>query len=379
MARPMDKSFDERFMARAIALAVRGAGRTSPNPVVGAVIVRAGRIVAEGFHEKAGEPHAEAAALAHLKEAGRSAKGADIYVTLEPCSHHGRTPPCADALIAAGVKRVFAGMRDPNPLVAGCGIKKLRAAGIDVASGILEDACRALNPAFIKHITTKTPYVTLKLAASLDGRIAVANGQSKWITGLAARRYGHRLRALFDAIMTSSETVAKDDPAFTVRHCRGKNPLRVLLDTRFKTPLDAQIFERHSKDRFLYPALVFTTPSASAAKIKKAQAIGVEVVCVRKAATGVDIKMVMTELGRRGVTSLLVECGGTLAAALLKAGAIDRVSLHLAPIIIGSDGVAAVGDLGLKTVAGALRLKGVRVRRAGEDTIIEGEIFSSND
>jgi len=370
-----DKGVNERFMARAVALALKGVGRTSPNPLVGAVIVKAGRIVAEGFHGKAGWPHAEVVALARLKEAGGSAKGADVYVTLEPCSHHGRTPPCVDGLIAAGVKRVFAGMIDPNPIVAGSGIKRLKAAGVECASGILEAECRALNPAFIKYITKKTPYVTLKLAASFDGRIAVASGQSKWITGAVARRYVHRLRSLSDAVMTSSETAAKDDPALTARDARGLNPLRVLLDTRFKTPLDARIFERHSKDRFPYPALVLTTSSASAVKIKKAQAMGVEVVVAPKSSTGVDIKAVMLELGRRSVTSLLVECGGALAAALLKAGMVDRLSLHIAPIIIGSDGVAAVGALGVKTVAGALRLKSVRVRRAGEDMIVEGEIL----
>ncbi|MBI5886927.1 MAG: bifunctional diaminohydroxyphosphoribosylaminopyrimidine deaminase/5-amino-6-(5-phosphoribosylamino)uracil reductase RibD [Deltaproteobacteria bacterium] len=366
-------------MRSAITLAARGAGRTSPNPVVGAVIVKSGRVVAEGFHRKAGGPHAEAAALANLKAAGGRAKGADVYVTLEPCSHHGRTPPCVDGLIEAGVRRVFVGMADPNPLVAGSGMKRLRAAGIEVVSGVLEDECRALNPAFIKYITTKTPYVTVKLAASLDGRIAVAGGQSRWITGEAARRYVHRLRALSDAVLTGRGTVAKDDPAFTVRDCRGLNPLRVLLDTAFRTPLGAAIFKSSPTDRFPYPAMVFTTLAASRAKITKAEALGIEVVVVRKGACGVDINAVMAELGRREVTSVLAEGGGAIAASLLKAGAIDRVSFHVAPIIIGSDGVAAVGGLGLKAVSGAPRLKRVSVKRLGSDTIIEGDVSSGDE
>jgi len=372
----VDKGAVERFMRRAMALAARGAGKTSPNPAVGAVFVRSGRVIAEGFHEKAGWPHAEASALASLNAAGGRAKGSDVYVTLEPCSHHGRTPPCADTLITAGVRRVFVGMADPNPLVAGSGIKRLRAAGIEVVCGVLEAECRALNPAFIKYITTKTPHVIVKLAASLDGRIAVASGQSRWITGEAARGYVHRLRALSDAVLTGGATVAKDDPAFTVRNARGANPLRVLLDTAFKTPLGAAIFKRSPKDRFSYPAMVFTTLAASRVKIRRAAALGIEVVVVRKAASGVDVKAVMAELGRRGVTSVLVEGGGNIAASLFKAGAVDRVSFHIAPMLIGSDGVAAVGELGLKAVSGAPRLKRVSVKRFGEDTIIEGDVSS---
>lgn len=374
--RSVDTEFRVRLMKRALALARKGAGRTSPNPVVGAVIVAAGRVIAEGWHKKAGGPHAEASAITRLHSTGLSARGADMYVTLEPCSHFGKTPPCVDTVISAGIKRVFIGMKDPNPLVSGRGIRRLRAAGIKCVSGILEDDCRALNPAFIKYITLKRPYVTLKLAASLDGRIAASTGDSRWITGPSARKYVHDMRARSDAILTGSATVAADDPELTARprKARGLNPLRVLLDSRFGASLDARIFKRHPNDRYPCPAIVFTTDAAPRAKIKKARAMGVEVVTVRKTRDGVDIKRVMLELGRREITSVLVEAGGRVAASLLKSGVVDKLSYHLAPIIIGSDGIPAIGAMNLKTAGKAMRIKKTVMKKLGEDFIIEGEV-----
>lgn len=354
---------DERFMRMAINLALRASGLTSPNPAVGAVIVKNGKVVARGYHKKAGGAHAEAEAIGN-----RDLLDATLYVTLEPCCHYGKTPPCTDAILRSGIKTVVVGTKDPNPAVAGKGIKILRRAGIEVITGVLEGECRALNVAYNKYIVKRVPYVTLKLAVSLDGRIATSTGDSRWITGIGARRLVHRMRSLSDAVMVGASTVVKDDPELTVRLVEGKSPVRVVVDSRFKAPLESRVFKKAGG------AIVFVTRDAPRKKIEKALESGIKVVAVPKSRQGVDLKRVVKELGRLQVTSLLVEGGGTLAASLLKSGLVDRVCLFMAPLIIGAEGTGAVAGLGIKKVSGALKLKEVAVKTVGHDILVEGRL-----
>jgi len=358
-------------MAEALRLARRGRGLTSPNPAVGAVVVKKGVIIGRGYHRRAGLAHAEIAALKDLKR--RKLRGAVLYVTLEPCCHEGRTPACTDAILASGIKKVVVGALDPNPLVSGKGIALLRSKGLEVTEGVLADKASALNEWFEKFITTGLPFVRLKLAVSLDGRIAASTGISKWITGAASRRYVHRLRSIADAVMVGSNTAVMDDPALTVRHVRGANPARVVIDSSFRTPLSAALFENPSAGVF-----IFTTRRANKEKVLKARAMGVKVYYVASEKSGgVDIKRVMKELARCGIANILIEGGGLLAASAIKAGLVDRVSYFMAPIFLGADSVPAIGVLNLKTPAGALRLRDMKVRRLGEDILVEGALPGS--
>lgn len=365
----------ERFMREALRLAERGLGLTSPNPAVGAVMVKHGRIIARGFHKKAGGPHAEAACLLSLGRKGRasylSAKGATMYVTLEPCCHYGRTPPCTEALIAAGIRTVVIGAHDPNPIVVGKGISRLKAAGMAVVAGVLEGECRALNAAYEKYITTGLPYVTLKLASSLDGRIAANGGDSKWITGEASRRHVHLMRSRTDAILIGSRTALKDDPELTTRLVKGLNPVRVVLDTSFQTPLSAKIFKRNALDRGR--PIVFTTSAASTAKIKKAGRLGIDVLIASRQGARVRLSAVLKALGLRGVTSLLVEGGSAVAASFLNDRKVDTIALFFAPTLLGAEAIPAVGDLGIKKAAHAIRLKDMKARMIGKDLLIEAK------
>ncbi|MEK6758181.1 MAG: bifunctional diaminohydroxyphosphoribosylaminopyrimidine deaminase/5-amino-6-(5-phosphoribosylamino)uracil reductase RibD [Deltaproteobacteria bacterium] len=358
-----------RFMRLALALAKKGKGLTSPNPAVGAVIVRAGRVVGRGYHKKAGEEHAEISALASCG----NTKGAALYVTLEPCCHFGKTPPCVDAVIRSGVKTVVVGMLDPNPLVAGGGIRRLEDAGIKVVAGVLEKECRALNEPFIKFITTGTPFFTVKLASSLDGRSAASTGDSKWITGLESRRLVHKIRKASDAVMVGSSTVIKDDPELTVRLVKGRDPLRVIVDSSFRTPLDAKALRVPTSIKTgARPPIVFTTGKADKSKIKAARLSGVDVVVVRRSDEGVDLKAVSAELARRGVLSVLVEGGGTLAASFIREGLADKLMIFYGPLMIGSDGFPSVGFLGVGSVKKAIRLRGMTVKRVSDDILVEG-------
>lgn len=357
------KPGDERFMRRALRLARKGIGKTSPNPAVGAVIVKNGKVIASGWHRKAGLPHAEIEAL---RSAKGDVRGGTLFVTLEPCVHFGKTPPCVDAVIKAGIKRVVIGAKDPNPLVAGKGIRKLKRAGIEVDSGVLADDCRAINRPFGKFIATKTPYVTLKLASTLDGRIAIATGESRWITSEESRKAVHRLRSETDAVMVGVNTLLRDDPELTVRLVRGKDPLKAVLDSTFKTPLAAKAFKDPGR------LVIFTGQGASAAKIKKARALGARVVVVPAKNNGLDIRRVLKELGKLEVSSLLVEGGGTLSASLVKAGLVDRFVFFISPKLIGADGRPSIGSLGLKKLSAAPVLKDVVVKRSGCDIVVEG-------
>jgi len=352
-------------MRRALTLARKGLGKTSPNPAVGCVLLRDGEVVGEGWHRKAGTPHAEVHAL---RAASERARGADVFVTLEPCSHHGRTPPCADALIAAGVARVFVGMQDPNPLVSGKGIAALRSAGIPVECGVLEKECRLLNLPFIKHVTTGLPFVILKSAMTLDGRTATVTGDSKWITSEKSRRYVHRLRAMVDAVMVGVGTVVADDPQLTCRMgVRGRDPLRVVVDSRLRTPPDAALFALDSPAKTLFATIAVESPHVTEFEDR-----GAEILRCREDAGRVDLADLLARLGSRGIQSVLLEGGRELAAAALRKGLIDKFMLFFAPKLLGGDGYGLFAGAGPALMAEAHALRDLAVRRFGTDILIEG-------
>ncbi|MFQ5666285.1 MAG: bifunctional diaminohydroxyphosphoribosylaminopyrimidine deaminase/5-amino-6-(5-phosphoribosylamino)uracil reductase RibD, partial [Candidatus Binatia bacterium] len=336
-------------MRLAVAQARRGLGRTSPNPPVGAVVVARGTIVGRGYHRRAGLPHAEVEAL---RAAGPHARGGTLYVTLEPCAHHGRTPPCTEAIIASRIRRVVFGARDPNPVVPGDAAASLRAAGIEVAGGIAQHACDELIAAFRKAVLTGLPLVTLKLAASLDGRIATARGESRWITGDRSRRLAHRLRAEHDAILVGAETVLRDDPELTCRLRSGRNPVRVVLDGRLRVPLRAQVLTKTG------PAatLVFTGQQAPAAKVRRIELCGAEVIRLPRTKAGLSILQVLRLLAKRDIMSVLIEGGATVAAAAIAARVVDRLVIFYAPKLIGGDGRPMLAPLGVRRLAQAPRL-----------------------
>ena len=322
-ARPVD---DYRYMARALTLAQHGLYSTDPNPRVGCVLVRDHQIIGEGWHERAGEAHAEIKAL---EAAGTRARGATAYVTLEPCCHHGRTPPCTDALLNAGITRMVAAMADPNPQVAGRGLAQLRAAGVDVDCGLLEPEARALNPGFIQRMTQGRPFVRIKLAMSLDGRTALASGESQWLTGEAARQDVQRLRARSSAILTGIGTVLADDPRLNVRLPEAaRQPLRAILDTELRTPPTAKILQRPGS------ALIFTAAADLTAQAPL-QATGTEIAVIPRCDERLSLPEIMAELARRECNELHVECGPTLAGALLQAGLMDELVIYLAPLLLG--------------------------------------------
>lgn len=341
-------------MARALQLAARGLFTTSPNPRVGCVIVKDGQVIGEGWHQRAGTPHAETHALS---QAGDAARGATVYVTLEPCSHHGRTPPCAEALVNAGVIRVVAAMRDPNPLVAGGGIDMLTLAGIRAEVGLMETEAHALNPGFISRMTRQRPWVRLKTAATLDGKTALANGSSQWITGEAARADVQQLRARACAILTGSGTVCADNPRMTVRGIDiGRQPLRVVVDSGLRTPTDAAIL----------PALIACHGADPAARAAL-EAAGADVVELPGAQDRVDLAALLVLLAQRGVNELHVEAGAVLNGALLAAGLVDEWVAYVAPMAVGDDARGLFAMPALTTLADAARFKFADVRQIGGD------------
>ncbi len=355
-------------MRRALEMAGKAAGRTSPNPMVGAVIVKNGRMIAEGYHKKAGRPHGEIEAL---RKAGKKARGAQMFVNLEPCCHHGRTPPCTDAIMASGLKEVFIGMRDPNPLVAGKGIRRLKQAGIAVHNGVLTPQCRQLNEEVAKYIQTGTPWVILKSALSLDGKIATAAGQSQWITGPEARERVHRMRDRVDAILVGPGTVLKDNPRLTARlkKGRGHNPARVILDAKAEIPLKARVFQRAAQEQVVY----VTSSQASAVRLNRLSKTGVDIKILPNQNGHISLKKLMKILGQMEVASLLIEGGSGLNASALKAGIVDKVVLFLAPLIIGGDTApGVVGGPGVKSLKQALNLKKLTVTPVGADWMVEG-------
>lgn len=360
---------DTRWMARALALAARGRGLTSPNPMVGAIVVRDGGLVTEAFHERAGTPHAEAAALA---AAGERARGATLYVTLEPCNHVGRTPPCVAAIVGAGVRRVVAATRDPNPRVAGGGAAALAAAGIDVALGCLEREARDLNRVFFTASERGRPHVTAKWAMTLDGKIAAFDRRSRWITGEAARREAHRLRSQTDAIVTGIGTVLADDPALTVRLERPqpREPYRVVVDGRARLPLDGALLRSGTRSRIL----VAVGEDAPPPRVAALEAAGVTVLQCKSLEGRVDVADVCAWLFALDVTGLLLEAGSELTGAFLHARLVDRVAVFVAPTLLGGAGAPTpAGGPGL-ALGEALRLAGVTARPVGDDWLLEGDV-----
>lgn len=356
---------DSDFMLRAVELARKGKGRTSPNPAVGAVIVKDGRIIGEGWHRKAGKPHAENEALRSCAE---SAAGAALYVTLEPCNHRGLTPPCTDAIIAAGITRVVIGARDTSPKEGERGAARLRKAGITVRTGVLKKDCGRLVEDFLKHSRTGLPFVTLKTAMTIDGKVAAASGDSKWISSEESRRLVHRLRDETGAVMVGVDTVIADNPELTCRHGRGgRNPLRVIVDSRLRTPAGAKVVKMARR----IPTIIATTSAAPLKKVRELERAGVEVLVLPSRRGRVRLPCLMEELGRRGVMSLMLEGAGELAGAAVGAGIVDRVLFFIAPRIVGG-GRCPITGFSAPKMSAALELSCVEVERIGPDVMIGG-------
>ncbi|MBT6410097.1 MAG: bifunctional diaminohydroxyphosphoribosylaminopyrimidine deaminase/5-amino-6-(5-phosphoribosylamino)uracil reductase RibD [Nitrospina sp.] len=352
-------------MRRALELAARG--RTSPNPMVGAVVVKQGKVVGEGYHSRAGYPHAEVEAL---RQAGNKARSADLYVNLEPCCHFGRTPPCTDAIIQAGIKRVFVGMKDPNKQVSGKGLRALKAQGIVIVSGILKKECMKLNESFVKVMQTGMPFVIMKTAMSLDGKIATRSGDARWISGELARKHVHKIRNHVDAILVGTETVLKDNPRLTCRLATGsvEHPIRIILDRRNRIPLTANVF-KNSRSQ---PVIYVTGPDISSARQKALVARKVEILNGKFGKNGFHIKPLLKELANRDMNSILVEGGAELNASVLKAGVVDRVVAFISPMLIGGGKAPGfLGGQGVMKVNNAIKLKDLEVTKIGEDLMVE--------
>ncbi len=356
---------DEHWMRKVLHLAEKGRGRTSPNPMVGAILVKKGEVVGEGYHAKAGEAHAEIIALDRAK---KGARGATLYINLEPCTHYGKTPPCAPRVIEAGVKRVVIGMEDPNPLVRGKGIKALKKAGLDVRVGILEKECRRLNEAFCKYVSVKEPFVILKVAATLDGKIAARDGDSKWISGEASRRFVHKLRDQVDGVLVGIGTVLRDDPLLTARVRGGRDPYRIVLDSRLKIPERANVF-----GDFPTRVVVATTELAPEGKIESLEKRGVRILSVDSKEGRVDLKPCLSKLGEIGIMSVLVEGGSEVNGSFLDEGLIDKLLLFLSPRLIGDHRAPGIfGGRGVSSLQEAVPLKEMKVKKIGEDVLLEG-------
>jgi diaminohydroxyphosphoribosylaminopyrimidine deaminase/5-amino-6-(5-phosphoribosylamino)uracil reductase len=355
---------DEFYMRRALKLAKKGRGRVSPNPMVGAVIVKEGRIIGEGYHECCGENHAEINAINRATE---SVAGTTVYVTMEPCSHHGRTPPCVERLIAEKPARVVIGASDPNPLVAGRGIRALKKHRIAVTVGVMEAACRQLNEVFFKFISSGLPFVTLKYAQTLDGRIATATGHSQWVSSPPSLRLAHALRAVHDAILVGAGTVLADDPELTVRLVKGRNPLRIVLDVDLRLPLTSRVLKNQAQAR----TMVVTSPDAPPEKMAALHGMGIDTLCVDETSPGhIDLGKLLRALGDREIASILVEGGAAVLTSFLKEGLADRLVVIVAPKIIGK-GIEAIGDLGARSMDEAIRFFRCRTSRKGDDLLFD--------
>ena len=354
-------------MHKALVLARKALGRTSPNPMVGAVVVRRGKVVGEGYHSRAGQPHAEIEAL---RRAGDKARSADLYVTLEPCCHFGRTPPCTEAIIGAGIKRVFVGMKDPNKQVSGKGLRLLKKHGIVIVPNVMKKECLKLNEFFVKKMKTGIPFVILKTAMSLDGKIATRSGDSRWVTGELARNQVHKIRNQVDAILVGTETVLKDDPRLTCRLKTGavKHPARIILDRRNRIPLTARVFKNSRSQKVIY----VTGPDISSRRLKTLTDKKVEVMNGKQLKNGFDIKYLLKELANRDMNSILIEGGAELNASVVKAGMVDRVVAFLSPKLIGgAQAPGFLGGQGVMKMDNAVHLKDIEVTKIGEDLMVE--------
>ncbi len=363
---------DEKYMRMAINLARKGLGMTNPNPMVGAVLVNSGRVVGKGYHKGPGQLHAEAVAI---RESGTEASGATLYVNLEPCCHTDkRTPPCTKEIIRSGIKRVVAGMIDPNPAVNGNGISELIDAGISVDKDILNNDASRLNEIYTKFITSNIPFVILKSAASLDGKIALSSGESRWITGKVSRRYAHKLRSTVDAVMAGIGTVIADDPMLSVRHVKSKGgqPLRIIVDSKLRIPLTSKVLDVSTGQK----TMVVTTRQSPAGKLKEIENLGIRTVIADTGEDGeVSLQSLMNLVGKSGVTSILIEGGSEINASALREGIVDKVVLiYSARIIGGRDSVSIVGGHSPKSLDESVFLKDVSVRRIGEDIMVEGYV-----
>lgn len=360
---------DRKFMRRAIELAKKGEGFTSPNPMVGAVIVKDGCIIGEGYHERYGGLHAERNALASVTE---SPKGAVIYVTLEPCCHYGKQPPCVDAILEAGIARVVTGSDDPNPLVAGKGFKRLIEHGVEVTTHVEKEACDALNPVFFHYIQTGIPYVAMKYAMTMDGKIAAYTGQSKWITGEEARAFVQKLRHRYTGIMAGAGTVLADDPRLTCRIPGARQPVRIICDTRLRIPSDANVVETAKE----IPTILATC-QADPDRIRPFEEKGCQVLTLPEEDGHVDLRALMRELGKRQIDSILLEGGGTLNWSALKSGIVQKVYCFTAPKLFGGiDARTPVEGRGVASPGEAFSLTHLKVTQVGEDLLIEGEVVS---
>jgi diaminohydroxyphosphoribosylaminopyrimidine deaminase/5-amino-6-(5-phosphoribosylamino)uracil reductase len=364
---PKQKNVDEFYMRRALKLAKKGEGYVSPNPMVGAVIVEGNRIIGEGYHQRYGGLHAEIDAI---RNASEKVAGSTIYITLEPCSHHGKTPPCVETLIAHKPKRVVIGTFDPNPVVSGRGIKTLKNHGMETTTGILADDCKKLNEKFFKFIQTRIPFITLKFAQSLDGRIALNTGDSKWVSSPGSLRVAHRLRSTHDAILVGAGTVLHDNPELTVRLVRGKNPIRIVVDSQLRISMDARVLKNQDAAK----TMLASTLRADLHKRNQLAKMNIDVLLIDETPEHqVDLNKLFVELGRRGVSSVLVEGGAEIITSLLKERTADRLIVTIAPKIFGK-GIEAVGDLGIGNMDGIIRLTDRKFFKKGDDFILEGKI-----
>lgn len=359
---------EERYMWSALDLARQGLGKTSPNPMVGAVLVKGGEVLGTGFHEKAGGPHAEIVAL---QEAGEKARGATLYTNLEPCSHHGRTPPCVDAIIKAGIKKVVVAMVDPNPLVSGAGIRRLREAGIKVRVGVLEEKARRLNEVFLKYITTKTPFLIVKMAMTLDGKIAVKSGQSRWITGQKSRKFVHKLRSMSDGIVVGIDTILQDDPLLNVRLDNGNkaSPARIIVDSKGRLPLESRVVKSSAEIK----TFLVTTELASSAKLASLESAGVEVIVLPSKNGRVDLQAMMRVLGKKEISILLAEGGGTLNYSFLSENLIDKIYFFIAPKLVGGkDAPTPLEGEGAEDLIDAWIVEDIEMKQLDQDLLIIG-------
>lgn len=359
----------EEFMARALTLAEQGRGTTAPNPMVGCVIVRDDEIIGEGYHARAGEPHAEVNALRDAGDASR----ATVYVTLEPCNHHGRTPPCTEALIDAGVRRVVVAATDPNPRVDGQGIARLQDAGIEVIVGVKQDEAEAQNEIFRTVQTKKRPFVLYKTAMTLDGKIATRDGQSRWITGETSRHLVQQWRNDLDAIAVGVNTVLRDDPQLTCRLENGRTPTKVVFDSVARTPVDAKLFE---PDSYGVDAnvIIFVTDKASRSRVEALQQRGADVVNVSEVRGRTDVAVALQQLYERGVTSLLLEGGGTLAWSFFEARAVDKVAVFIGPKLVGGGGASPLAGLGVSRMDEAITLDNITTQQIETDFLVSGTV-----
>ncbi|MEK4946519.1 bifunctional diaminohydroxyphosphoribosylaminopyrimidine deaminase/5-amino-6-(5-phosphoribosylamino)uracil reductase RibD [Carnobacterium sp. FSL W8-0810] len=359
---------DEVYMRMALELARKGKGWTTPNPLVGAVIVKGGRIIGQGYHQKYGQPHAEVNAIASAKE---DVTGATLYVTLEPCSHFGKTPPCSDLLIDKNIKRVVVGTLDPNPLVAGKGIERLRNNGIEVVTGVLEEESQKLNEIFIKYIVTKEPFVVMKNAMSLDGKIATVTGESQWISGESSRKQVHSLRHELAGIMVGIETIIKDDPQLTSRTLNSRNPIRIVVDSQLRIPIASKVLTQQDKAK----TIVATTKRANNEKLDTLKQMGIEVIVIKVKCERVDLRELMKVIGAKGIDSILLEGGANLNFSALEEGIVDKIQSYIAPKIIGGkEAKTAVEGAGIQLLKNAFKIDRMTPVMVGEDLFVESYI-----